>query len=292
MVLMTLGLAVFVGGSRVYRFRKLRASPFTSICQVLVAAVRKWRVQLPDDVSLLYELTTSSSSAESRHKIQHTNQFRFLDKAATLDKTCTTLPMCSWSLCTVTQVEELKILLRMFPVWASFVIFYAVAGQTASTFIEQGMVMDNHVGRFAIPPASLSIVSVLSVLIGVFIYESVLASATRAALYWQGEGLLADAAPWNRLCAVHADHGLLGNARDEEAGDGTSQQPGRPECASASEHSVASACICNAWCSWGFRRNRHDGVLLRRGPLHHEEPLCSILTACSCVRGLLQRARI
>ncbi|VAI55916.1 unnamed protein product [Triticum turgidum subsp. durum] len=220
-VLMTLGLAVFVGGSRVYRFRKLRASPFTSICQVLVAAVRKWHVQLPDDISLLYELASSSSSAESSHKIQHTSQFRyqkfamkpyletasmsklkceslplistsynyviaifrFLDKAATvpppLDQTCMVLPLCSWSLCTVTQVEELKILLRMFHVWASFVIFYAVAGQTASTFIEQGMVMDNHVGQFAIPPASLSIVSVFSVLIGVFIYESVLVPLAR-----------------------------------------------------------------------------------------------------------------
>ncbi|XP_037422453.1 protein NRT1/ PTR FAMILY 8.3-like isoform X2 [Triticum dicoccoides] len=182
-VLMALGLAVFVGGSRVYRFRKLRASPFTSICQVLVAAVRKWHVQLPDDISSLYEPTSSLSAPESSHNIQHTNQFRFLDKAAAvlppLDKTCTALPMCSWSLCTVTQVEELKILLRMLPVWASFVIFYSVAGQSASTFIEQGMVMDNHVGQFAIPPASLSIVSVFSVLIGVFIYESVLVPLVR-----------------------------------------------------------------------------------------------------------------
>ncbi|VAH95678.1 unnamed protein product [Triticum turgidum subsp. durum] len=182
-VLMALGLAVFVGGSRVYRFRKLRASPFTSICQVLVAAVRKWHVQLPDDISSLYEPTSSSSAPESSHNIQHTNQFRFLDKAAAvlppLDKTCTALPMCSWSLCTVTQVEELKILLRMLPVWASFVIFYSVAGQSASTFIEQGMVMDNHVGQFAIPPASLSIVTVFSVLIGVFIYESVLVPLVR-----------------------------------------------------------------------------------------------------------------
>uniref|UniRef100_A0A8R7U2V6 Peptide transporter PTR2 n=1 Tax=Triticum urartu TaxID=4572 RepID=A0A8R7U2V6_TRIUA len=182
-VLMALGLAVFVGGSRVYRFRKLRASPFTSICQVLVAAIRKWHVQLPDDISSLYEPTSSSSAPESSHNIQHTNQFRFLDKAAAvlppLDKTCTALPMCSWSFCTVTQVEELKILLRMLPIWASFVIFYSVAGQSASTFIEQGMVMDNHVGQFAIPPASLSIVNVFSVLIGVFIYESVLVPLVR-----------------------------------------------------------------------------------------------------------------
>ncbi|KAM0874644.1 hypothetical protein ACQ4PT_037327 [Festuca glaucescens] len=182
-VLMILGLAVLVGGSRVYRFRKLGASPFKSICQVVVAAVRKWHVQLPDDISLLYELTNSSSAAESSQKIQHTNQFRSLDKAAIvlppLDKTCTILPMYSWSLCTVTQVEELKILLRMFPVWATFVIFYSVTGQSASTFIEQGMVMDNCVGPFAIPPASLSTVCVLSGLIWVSIYETMLVPLAR-----------------------------------------------------------------------------------------------------------------
>ncbi|CAM0875447.1 unnamed protein product [Alopecurus aequalis] len=182
-VLMIIVLPVFVGNSRVYRFRTPRVSPFTSICQVVVAAVRKWHVQLPDDISLLYELTSSSSAVESSQKIQHTNQFRFLDKAAivlpSLDKKCTMLPKCSWSLCTVTQVEELKTLLRMFPVWASFVIFYAVAGQMSSTLIEQGMVMDNRVGPFAIPPASLSIVGVLSSLIWVYIYETVLVPLAR-----------------------------------------------------------------------------------------------------------------
>uniref|UniRef100_A0ACD6A494 Uncharacterized protein n=1 Tax=Avena sativa TaxID=4498 RepID=A0ACD6A494_AVESA len=178
-VLMILGLTVFVGGSKVYRFRTLRASPFTSICQVVVAAVRNCNLQLPDDASVLYELASSSSSAESSQKIQHTDQFRCLDKAAIvlppLDKTCTMFPMCSWS----TQVEELKTLLRMFPVWASFVIFYAVSGQSASTFIEQGTVMDNRVGPFAIPPASLSIVGVLSVLIWVYIYETILVPLAR-----------------------------------------------------------------------------------------------------------------
>jgi peptide/histidine transporter 3/4 len=109
--------------------------------------------------------------------------FRFLDKAAIVlapsDKKCTVLPMCSWRLCTVTQVEELKILLRMFPIWASFVIFYAVTGQISSTFIEQGMFMDNRVGPLTIPPASLSIFGVLSVIIWVPIYETVLVPLAR-----------------------------------------------------------------------------------------------------------------
>uniref|UniRef100_A0ACD5ZZA2 Uncharacterized protein n=2 Tax=Avena sativa TaxID=4498 RepID=A0ACD5ZZA2_AVESA len=179
-LLLVLALAVFLGGSRVYRFRELRVSPFVSLSHVVLAAVRHWHVELPDDISLLYELATSSAETESTHRIQHTNQFRFLDRAAiVLPPSDKKLPSCSWRLCTVTQVEELKILLWMFPIWASFVIFYAVAGQMSSTFIEQGMVMDNRVGPFTIPPASLSIFGVFSVLIWVPIYEKVLVPLVR-----------------------------------------------------------------------------------------------------------------
>lgn len=181
-VLIVFCLAVFVAGSRVYRFRKLGVSPLKSLSQVVVAAVRKSHLQLPDDTSLLYELTSSPSGTESNHKIQHTDQFRFLDKAAIVlpptDKQ-RMAPKSSWSLCTVTQVEELKMLLRMSPIWASLIIFYAVSGQLSSTFVEQGMVMDNHVGPFAIPPASLSIFGVFSVLIWVPVYETVLVPLAR-----------------------------------------------------------------------------------------------------------------
>uniref|UniRef100_A0A0E0M503 Major facilitator superfamily (MFS) profile domain-containing protein n=1 Tax=Oryza punctata TaxID=4537 RepID=A0A0E0M503_ORYPU len=43
--------------------------------------------------------------------------------------------------------------------------------QMSSTIIEQGMVMDNHVGSFAIPPASFTIIAVLSALVLVPMYE-------------------------------------------------------------------------------------------------------------------------
>lgn len=44
-------------------------------------------------------------------------------------------------LCTVTQVEELKILLRMFPIWASGIVFAAVYAQVSTMFLEQGMTL-------------------------------------------------------------------------------------------------------------------------------------------------------
>ncbi|CAN6305654.1 unnamed protein product [Urochloa humidicola] len=174
-VLMLFFFMVFVAGSRIYRFRGTEASPLTSIFQVVVAAVRKWHLELPDDSSLLYERTSSPSAADASHKNKHSNQFRFLDKAAIApSENESVVQMSSWRLCTVQQVEELKMLLSMSPTWGSFVIYYSVAAQMQSTLIEQGMFMDNHVGSFSIPPASMPIVSICSFLIWIPVYETIL----------------------------------------------------------------------------------------------------------------------
>lgn len=82
--------------------------------------------------------------------------FRFFDKAAIVTSTnCESVGLLNtWRICTVTQVEEFKILIRMLPIWATMVMFNSVLAQMCSTFIEQGMVMDKQVGSFAIPAAS------------------------------------------------------------------------------------------------------------------------------------------
>ncbi|KAK3130539.1 hypothetical protein QOZ80_6BG0494820 [Eleusine coracana subsp. coracana] len=185
MVLLLSCLPAFVAASGIYRFRRIGVSPLKSLSQVVVASIRNCNMKLPDDSSLLYELniSPSTSRANARHVTEHTNQFRFFDKAAIVPPASHNnqkKSMCSWRLCTVTQVEELKMLLRMSPTWASFVMFYAVDVQITSTFVEQGMVMDNRIiGQFAIPPATLSTVTMLSSLIWVPVYEAVLVPLAR-----------------------------------------------------------------------------------------------------------------
>ncbi|KAL6906254.1 hypothetical protein ACP4OV_003855 [Aristida adscensionis] len=172
----------FITGSRVYRFREVRGSPFVSLSQVVVAAISKWHLEFPNDSTHLYEPASPHSATDASHKIKHTNQLRFFDKAAIVPTPSDgefKVPISSWRLCTVTQVEELKMLLRMSPVWASFVIFYANVGQMGSTVVEQGMYMDNHVGPFTIPPACLSVIRVLCILILVPVYETALVPLAR-----------------------------------------------------------------------------------------------------------------
>ncbi|CAN6324363.1 unnamed protein product [Urochloa humidicola] len=178
-VFMVSGLSVFIAGRKVYRYQNVGGSPLTRVSQVVVAAVRNYHLLLPEDCSALHEVP---SSIDGNYKIQHTSQFRFFDKAAIVapssgDKGT----MSPWRLCTVSQVEELKMLLRMFPVWASMVLFFAVTAQMSSTFIEQGSAMDNLVGPFTVPPASLATFDIISVMVFIPIYDAALVPLARRA---------------------------------------------------------------------------------------------------------------
>jgi peptide/histidine transporter 3/4 len=101
--------------------------------------------------------------------------FRFLDRAATIttaEEKFLDTPN-PWKLCTVTQVEELKILARMLPVFLAAMIFNT-AEALFPLFIEQGQVMDNHIHSFSIPPASLTTFNCLCIVILAPAYNKVL----------------------------------------------------------------------------------------------------------------------
>ncbi|KAG6396807.1 hypothetical protein SASPL_142964 [Salvia splendens] len=174
-----MGFAIvsFFSGTNLYRFQRPGGSPITRMCQVLVASFRKWNLVVPDDSSLLYELPDKSSAIEGSRKLLHTDELKCLDKAAVISDAESKHEDYSnaWNLCTVTQVEELKILIRMFPIWATGIVFAAVYAQMSTMFVEQGMVMDTSIRSFSIPAASLSTFDVISVIFWVPMYDKVLA---------------------------------------------------------------------------------------------------------------------
>ncbi|KAL6876451.1 hypothetical protein ACP4OV_013023 [Aristida adscensionis] len=61
----------------------------------------------------------------------------------------------------------------------SMVFFFSVDSQMSSTLIEQGMAMDNHVGPFNVPPASIAAFDVITVIVCIPIYDRVLVQLAR-----------------------------------------------------------------------------------------------------------------
>ncbi|GLT37637.1 hypothetical protein SLA2020_119410 [Shorea laevis] len=181
-IAMAIAVACFFLGTPLYRNQKPGGSPLTRMCQVLVASLRKYRVAVPTNKSLLYETADAESTIKGSRKIEHTKDFSFFDKAAVetqLDhKKGSVNP---WRLCTVTQVEELKAIIRLLPIWATGIMFAAVYSQMGSLFVLQGERMDTHVGKsnFKIPPASLSIFDTLSVIFWVPVYDQIIVPVAR-----------------------------------------------------------------------------------------------------------------
>ncbi|KAJ7942761.1 protein NRT1/ PTR FAMILY 8.3-like [Quillaja saponaria] len=116
-LLMGVAIVSFFSGSPLYRFQKPGGSPITRICQVLVASFRKWNLMVPTDSSLLYETQDEYSVIEGSRKLEHSEELKWLDKAAMMSENdMTTRDLFNpWKICTITQVEELKILIHIIP---------------------------------------------------------------------------------------------------------------------------------------------------------------------------------
>ncbi|KAL2509883.1 Protein NRT1/PTR FAMILY 8.1 [Forsythia ovata] len=175
-VAMAIAVVFFFSGSRLYRLQKPGGSPLTRIFQVLVASMRKHRVKVPADKSLLYETPDMESNIQGSRKLEHTDKFRFFDKAAVETETDNVKGSVNpWRLCTITQVEELKSIVRILPVWASGIVFATVYSQMSTMFVLQGNTMDQHIGpHFEIPSASLSLFDTVSVIFWVPIYDQII----------------------------------------------------------------------------------------------------------------------
>ncbi|KAL8102233.1 hypothetical protein AgCh_026934 [Apium graveolens] len=174
---MAVAVVSFFSGTRLYRNVRPGGSPFTRIFQVIVASVRKSRVEVPKNKSLLYETTAEEESViKGSRKLDHTNKLSFFDKAAVVTQSDKIDDSVSpWRLCTVTQIEELKCIIGLLPILASGIIFYAAYSQMSTLFVLQGNTMDLHMGTsFEIPSASLSLFNIVSVISCVVVYDRVI----------------------------------------------------------------------------------------------------------------------
>ncbi|XP_058212281.1 protein NRT1/ PTR FAMILY 5.2-like [Rhododendron vialii] len=166
----TAGLAVsiliFLVGSPFYRHKVPSGSPFTRMAKVIVAALRKWRVPVPTDPKELYELDLEEYNKNGVYRIDSTPTLRFLNKACV--NTDSTSP---WMLCSVTQVEETKQMLRMIPILMATFVPSTMIAQIGTLFVKQGTTLQRRIGAFEIPPASLAGFVTISMLVCVVLYD-------------------------------------------------------------------------------------------------------------------------
>ncbi|KAL2900980.1 Protein NRT1/ PTR FAMILY 8.1 [Bienertia sinuspersici] len=178
---MAVAVVSFFSGSSLYRLQKPGGSPLTRIAQVLVATFRKIKVKVPADKTILYETPDNKSNIIGSRKLEHTDKLSCFDKAAVpTDTDDIKGTPNSWRLCTITQVEELKAIIKILPIWATGIVFSAVYSQMSTMFVLQGNTMDQQMGpKFKISSATLSSVDTISVLFWVLVYDKLIVPCAR-----------------------------------------------------------------------------------------------------------------
>ncbi|KAK8556191.1 hypothetical protein V6N12_002604 [Hibiscus sabdariffa] len=173
-IAMIISIIAFLIGSPLYKKMKPGGSPLIRLAQVIVAAFKKRKEIAPENPKLLYHNKELDSEITVHGTLVHTDQYQWLDKGAILteSESANSNSPNLWKLVTVHRVEELKTIIRMLPIWAAGILLVTSSSHLHSFVIQQARTMDRHLSHsFEIPPASLSVFGILTMLSGLVLYE-------------------------------------------------------------------------------------------------------------------------
>ncbi|KAK6915842.1 Proton-dependent oligopeptide transporter family [Dillenia turbinata] len=177
---MAIGLISVLSGTLLYRNKPPQGSILTPIAQVFVAAFSKRKQVCPSNPHMLHGTqnnvpnTNSVKDSDGTDNLLHTNKFRFLDKACIKiqDGGNDNTRESPWRLCTVTQVEQVKILISVLPIFACTIVFNTILAQLQTFSVQQGSAMDNELtSSFHVPPASLQAIPYMMLIFVVPLYD-------------------------------------------------------------------------------------------------------------------------
>nr|GME06302.1 protein NRT1/ PTR FAMILY 1.2-like [Ipomoea batatas] len=171
LLLMPCAAVLIFLGSPFYVKPKPKGSLITGLIQVIVASYRKRSLLLSSGnggIAYHQEGTMLRLPSET---------LRFLNKACIIQDPHQDLNSAGkaadpWSLCTVDQVEELKAILRVIPIWVTGAIMSINISQGSFDTL-QATTVDRHIicSSFQIPVGSLAIFAFVAVVIWFVLYE-------------------------------------------------------------------------------------------------------------------------
>ncbi|KAL1355127.1 hypothetical protein HN51_007164 [Arachis hypogaea] len=192
-ICMLCSIILFFVGTRIYVHVKPGGSVFSGIAQVLVAAYKKRKIELPSEkqgLGIYYDPPLDGTANHVLSKLPLTNQFSGLNKAAIImegELKEDGSRVNHWRLASIQQVEEVKCLARIFPIWAAGILSLVSMAQQGTFTISQALKMDRHLGpKFQIPAGSLSVISLLTIGFWVPFYDRVMVPSLRKVTKHEG----------------------------------------------------------------------------------------------------------
>ncbi|XP_019446851.1 PREDICTED: protein NRT1/ PTR FAMILY 4.6-like isoform X2 [Lupinus angustifolius] len=173
-----LSIPLFLAGSPTYRNKIPSGSPLTTIFKVLVAASLNSCIYRNSSNAVVNMASSPYSNAQSSTKEKEeenaketeapTNTLKFVNSAVE------NKPIFSSLECTVEQVEDVKIVLKVLPIFACTIMLNCCLAQLSTFSVEQAATMNTKLGSLKVPPASLPIFPVLFIMTIAPIYDHII----------------------------------------------------------------------------------------------------------------------
>ncbi|KAL3528325.1 hypothetical protein ACH5RR_007647 [Cinchona calisaya] len=175
-------IPIFLLGSVTYRIKIPTGSPITTILKVLAGAVNNsFTSRSSSNGAIMSMSTTPTHATETSEEEENAKEraaapthtttsedLKFLNRAATNG------PVHQLLQSTTKEVEEVKIILKILPIFASTIMLNCCLAQLSTFSIQQAATMDTNIGSFAVPPASLPVFPVIFIMTLAPIYNHII----------------------------------------------------------------------------------------------------------------------
>ncbi|CAA0826805.1 Protein NRT1/ PTR FAMILY 2.11 [Striga hermonthica] len=176
--LMLLSCVFFFIGTRIYVKVMPEGSPLLDFVRSLAAAFKNRKLELPERPwDSLFDHVPADSIIS---RLAYTDQFGFLNKAAIQKPGDVINPDGSaaepWNLRSVQQVEAVKCVIRVIPVWIAGIVYYIFWVVTQNYVVFQAIQTDRKLGRgdFVIPAATYQVYTMITISVWIPIYDRLL----------------------------------------------------------------------------------------------------------------------
>lgn len=164
-----LSIPVFLAGSRFYKNKIPSGSPLTTISKVLIASL----VNTRSSSNAVASMATTPSptalhdkeAAMEEESPSPSQSLTFLNRAVVNKAACTALR------CRVQELEEVKIVIKVLPIFACTIMLNCCLAQLSTFSVQQAATMDTKLGSLKVPPASLPIFPVVFIMIIAPLYD-------------------------------------------------------------------------------------------------------------------------
>ncbi|KAG2247673.1 hypothetical protein Bca52824_087301 [Brassica carinata] len=177
--LMFLACVIYFAGHNLYVKVKASGSPLAGIARVIAAAIKKRGLKPCSD---LYNHIPPNYANST---LKYSDQFRFLDKAAVMTPDDKLKPDGTasdpWNLCTMQQVEEVKCIVRVIPIWFACAVYYLAITLQMTYPVFQALQSDRRLGSggFKIPGGTYVVFLMSGMTVFIIFYDRVLVPSLR-----------------------------------------------------------------------------------------------------------------